>query len=306
MRRSIPHRLLPLGILLAVAAAAAVVGAPPAAAQDAALAPSDILLEIRLADGSTLYGRVVDGDAARVVVVTESGARVEVDRAAIVSSRPAGGVVRDGSLWPDDDADYRLFAGPTGRTLPGGTGSVGVMEVLFPYVAYGITDRIQIAAGTTVAPEIMAEVFWVEPRIGLVARPNLHLAAGVIAFVARSDLDQGSVGALHVTGTAGGDRASVTAGLAWPFLVDDDESEVVDPFVSLGAELRVARGIKLMAESYFTPAGDDNDRFGLLSGGLRIFGDRLSADVGLAGLVGQDQACCLPIVSFGWAFGGGR
>lgn len=87
--------------------------------------------------------------------------------------------------------------------------------------------------------------------------------------------------------------------------MDEDESEVVDPFLSLGGELRVARRVKLMVESYFSPGGDA-DEFGLASAGLRVFGDRLSADVGLAGLVGQDLACCLPIVSFGWAFGGGR
>ncbi len=278
--------------------------AGPAAAQEVALAPSDQLMEIRLADGSTLYGRVVEADAESVVVVTESGARVEVERATVVSARPAGGVVRDGSLWPADDADYRLFAGPTGRTLPGGTGSIGVIEVFFPYVAYGITDRIQVAAGTTVAPGIMAEVLWIEPRIGLISGPRANVSAGVVAFLARSQLDEGSVGALHLTGTFGGERAAVNAGLAWPFLVDEHKSAIVDPLLTLGGEIRVARRVKLMAESYVL-LGDDSG-YGLLSGGVRIFGDRLSADVGLAGLAGDDSGCCLPIVSFGWAFGGGR
>ncbi|HUP20069.1 MAG TPA: hypothetical protein VM778_08965 [Gemmatimonadota bacterium] len=289
-----------------LALAAGLLASGPARAQEAppALAPGEALLEIRLSDGSTLFGRVVEADEERVVVVTEAGARVEVDRSRVVSARPAAGVVRDGSLWPDDDADYRLFAAPTGRTLTGGTGTAGVIELFFPNVAYGITDRVQLGAGTAVFPEIVAEIFWVEPKVGLVSRTGLDVAIGAIAFFATSEIDEGSIGVVHLTGTFGGDRGALTVGGGWPFLLGGDESEFADgAVVSLGGEIRTGRRVKLISENHFLVGGASSD-YGLISGGIRIFGDRLSADVGFGGVLGEEQACCLPIVNFSWAFGG--
>lgn len=276
----------------------------PAAAQEIPLEPSDALLEIRLTDGSTLYGRIVEADAARVVVVTEAGARVEVDRERVVRARPVEGVVRDGAVWPEDDVDYRLFGGPTGRTLPAGSSTVGVIELFFPNVAFGITDCIQVSAGTTVAPGIVAEVFWVEPKIGLISRSGIDVAAGAIAFFATGELDEGSIGAVHVTGTFGNQRGALTVGAGWPFLLGGDESEFVEkPVLSVSGEIRSGRRIKLITENHFI-VGESSD-YALISGGLRIFGDRLAADVGLGGILGEAQGCCLPIVNFSYALGGG-
>ena len=69
----------------------------------------------------------------------------------------------------------------------------------------------------------------------------------------------------------------------------------------IGGETRVSRRIKLITENwFFTGAGGD----GLVTGGVRFIGDRLSADLGLGGATGADgSGCCLPLVNCVWNFG---
>jgi prophage tail gpP-like protein len=88
--------------LLALALLLAAAPAPAAAQVPERMAVSDTLVEVRLADGSVLFGRVVAVDGDRVTLQTEAGARVEVDRAQIRSLRPVRGHVEGGEVWQDD------------------------------------------------------------------------------------------------------------------------------------------------------------------------------------------------------------
>ena len=48
---------------------------------------------------------------------------------------------------PPDPASSSLLVMPTGRTLPGGTGTVGLAAPWIPYAAYSIADNWQLSAG---------------------------------------------------------------------------------------------------------------------------------------------------------------
>jgi hypothetical protein len=61
----------------------------------------------------------------------------------------------------------------------------------------------------------------------------------------------------------------------------------------------VARSVKLITENYGWASG------GLLSAGVRFFGDRLSADVALATPLNSGGVFAFPIVNFVWRFEGG-
>lgn len=69
-----------------------------------------------------------------------------------------------------------------------------------------------MTAGTTVAPTIVGDIFYVAPKLGLVASEPVALAVGALAFFATGELDEGSVGAVHGTATLGGSRSSLTVG----------------------------------------------------------------------------------------------
>ncbi len=291
-----------LGVMLAF------VCAFPAAAQETApaspsVAQADSVTEIRLRDGSVLVGRVERESETLVVLVTAAGARVEIPRSQIVSmrrvvSRPGG------EVWPEDDNVSRLFFTSTGRPLPKGEGYVSSYWLFFPFVGYGVTDWFTIAGGTPILPGAMGEVFYLAPKFTLYDRGKLSLSAGALSFFVTEQIEEGNAGILYGVGTYGSRDNAVTFGAGWFYAQTDGYSDTSnEPVFMLGGERRVSRRVKLITENWFAVNPGVS---GLMSGGLRFVGDRLSADFALAGMTGVEAACCLPMLNFVWSFGGGR
>ena len=97
---------------------------------------------------------------------------------------------------------------------------------------------------------------------------------------------------------AGRDKAA-TAGIGWGFSDGDLHNQAV---LMLGGELRTGPSTKLISENYLIP-GADGGEGAIASGGVRFFGERLSADVGIALLLGDcTGGCWLPLVNFVYSF----
>lgn len=294
--RALARLALPLCLVaLAVAGRAA-----PAHAQvPQTIAASDTLVEVRLADGSTLYGRVVSARGDQIVLETQAGARVELQRAQIRSLRPVRGAVREGEVWPDDPHATRLFFAPTGRSLAAGEGYFGVYELFFPFVTFGVTDRVAISGGTPVIPGAIGKFAYLGPKVLVVDQPRMKLSAGVFTGI----WEEGLAGVAYGVGTWGGRDNALTVGAGYGFWAEDGSSGTSDkPLVMVGGEARAGRRGKFLTENYFVP-GEDG---AAISGGFRIWGERLSADAGIAAWIGSDSECCLPVVNFVYSFGGGR
>ena len=203
------RRLVLLGWLLVTPFAAQVQAQPSDAAGPAPLAPdaplvsaaapADTIYEFILRDGSRLYGTVVSEDAERVVVLTTSGARVEVPRAQIERRRVAAGTARDGQYWGEDPNLSRLFFTSTARPLPKGEGYVSSFMLFFPFVAYGVTDRFTMAGGTPIIPEAIGRVFYLAPKFTVAQRDRASYAVGALGFF--SSRDEGSARVLYGPGT---------------------------------------------------------------------------------------------------------
>lgn len=273
-----------------------------AAAGVATTAPPDTIQEVQLADGSIIRGRVLSETDDRVVIETLGGIRMELERGQIRSMRAARGQVRNGEFWRQDPNRTRLFFAPTARPTDRGEGYVASYMLFFPFVAYGVTDRFTMAGGTPIIPEIMGRAFYLAPKLTVMSRPGVDLAVGTIALFATEELDEGSVGVLYGNGTFGGQEGSLTAGAGWGFQLGGDDSRISnDPVIMVGGDLRTGEQIKLLTENWFAPGGGGG---GVLTGGIRFFGERLSADLGIGLSVGGDGAfCCLPLVNFVYSFG---
>lgn len=287
-----------LGVLL-------LAGSPASAwAQDPALsaptARADSVTEIRLRDGSVLVGRVESESETQVTLVTASGARVEIPRAQIVSMRRA--MLRaDGQVWPDDDNVSRLFFSSTGRPLPKGTGYVSAYWLFFPFVAYGVTDRFTLAGGTPIVPPFTGRTFYLAPKFALHNEGKLSVSLGALSFFVTEQVDDGNLGILYGVGTYGTGDNAVTLGAGWFYAATDDEFGTSDePALMLGYESRLSRRVKFITENWLAVNPGVS---GLLSGGFRFIGDRLSADLGLVGATGGEVGCCFPTVNFVWSFG---
>lgn len=266
---------------------------------------ADTIFEVRLADGSIFFGRIVAETATHLTLETAGGSRIELARSEIRSIRRTAGRFVDGEYVAADPNRSRLFFAPTGRPLARGQGYLANYMLFFPFVAYGVTDRISIAGGTPILPGIIGEIFYLAPRATLLRRERVDLAAGALAFFATRELDEGSAGLLYGVGTFGDPDRAVTAGAGWGFALTSDESTLSnDPVLMVGGEYRLGQHTKLITENWFVA---DSDGGGVFTAGVRLFGERLSGDLGL-GFGGRwnDMVCCLPVLNFVYNFGGAR
>lgn len=293
-----PHRfrfartLLPAVLPLVLAFAL-----PPAAAAqvDTAAVAADTLYAIRLTDGSLLYGRVVEQTAEVVTVVTHSGVTVRLERRHIESITRTEARVVAGRVWPRDPNHTRLFFAPTGRALGAGRGYLGVYEVFFPFLTYGVTDHLSLSGGTPIIPGAIGEFWYFAPKLTLVETEKMAVATGVLAVAVEGE----TAGVVYGVGTFGDTDQAVTAGIGWGFADGDLHNDAV---FMLGGELRTGPGTKLVTENYLIPGFDDATG-ALASGGIRFFGERLSADLGVAFALNDcEGGCWFPLVNFVYSF----
>lgn len=274
--------------------------APPAAA-------TDTIYEVRLRDGAVLYGRIIEANETRIVLLTAAGLRLELPRAQIESQRITSGVARDGVYWPEDPNKTRLFFTSTARPLDRGEGYISSFMLFLPFVAYGVTDRLTIAGGTPLIGEVIGQVWYLAPKYTVFQRPNASFALGGLGFINAAESDEGSVGIVYGAGTWGSTDRAITAGAGWGYATAEGSSSGLtsDPVFMLGGETRVSRRVKLLTENWLYFGGDGSG--GIFTGGVRFIGDRLSADLGIGGLAGDgDGFCCFPLVNFVYNFGGRR
>jgi len=300
VRTGIRARLLAL--VLSVGAATGAVG-QEAGAVGARLQVSDTLLQLRLSNGEQYVGTIVAAEADSVTLQAASGTRIRLARAQVVAVGPARGSMRGAAFWPEDPNRTRLFFSPTGRSLRAGDGYFGVYELFIPFLAYGVTDRIILAGGSPFYLALTGEItppIYFAPKVQLVRTAGCDGSVGGLMLVIPEDDETYTLGILYGVGTFGSSDRSVSAGLGWGYVEDEISSR---PIAMIGGETRVGRYTKLMTENVFAP-GEDGV---ILSGGMRFFGSRLSADAGLIGFVGSnDTECCFPLVNFVYNFGGGR
>lgn len=194
-------------------------------------------------------------------------------------------------LWPADPNPTRLFFAPTGRSLEKGEAYFGVYEVLLPFVQYGVTDRLSIGGGTPLVFGFGGDQpFWFTPKFQVVTARSTEAAVGVLHVVNMGDA---SVGMAYAVVTQGNADSALTVGGGYAY-ASADEDRAGAPVVMLGAEKRLSKRVKFVTENYWFSG------IGLASGGLRIMGERLSADIGLVSPLGGEVAVVFPMVNFVW------
>ena len=294
IEKPVAQRLRSVIALLFILCPAAAL-AQPAQVPEATIivAAPDETQELVLRDGTRAYGRVEHVADGRVTFRTTSGATIEVAVSDIVSVKPVEGQVIDGEFRRADPNPTRLFFAPTGRSLPRGTGYLGVYEILLPFVQVGLTDRISIGGGTPLIFGAGSEhPFWITPKVQVLAAKQTQASIGVLHFM---NVGDGSLGVAYGVVTQGSADSAFTigAGYAYERSFDDNGGAAI---LMLGGEHRVSRGVKLVTENYGWRSG------GLASGGVRWMGEHLSADLGLVVPLGTDEVFAFPIVNVVWRF----
>lgn len=194
----------------------------------------------------------------------------------------------------EDPNQTRLLFGPTGRSLEQGEVSVGVYEVLLPFVQVGITDRLSIGAGTPLLFGDFERLYWFTPKLKVLQRGSTAASVGAMHFLNVGD--DANIGIAYGVVTHGGSDAAITVGGGYAYArwqadkyqADDNAGAAV---AMLAGERRVGSGIKLVTENYAFKGG------GFISGGVRFFGEKLSADLGLMMPLFDNSNIVLPVVN---------
>ena len=271
----------------------ALLGALPAAAQSrppvAVVVPDVAALQrLTLADGSRLDGRVEQIRADSIVFRTVAGAALTIPRDQIAGLRLLRGRVVDGEFQHEDPHASRLFGGPTARSVRQGDGYVALHQIAFPSLQIGITDRLSVGAATLLIPLFDDQPFAVTPKLQLVRRDRVQVAAGTIHLL---NVDDNDLGIGYAVTTIGSRDTAGTVGLGFGY-----NGHEVRPVLLLGGERRVSRRLKWITENWIW--GTDA---GFITGGARIFGERFAVDLGVMVPLGVGWYAA-PIVSLAWGF----
>jgi hypothetical protein len=267
---------------------------PCAVAAQTPAAESSVTHELRLTDGSRVYGRIASESETEVTFETAAGVTLMPRRDQIVSLRPVEGRIRNGEFQPADPNNTRLFFGPTGRSLPRGQTYLGIYEFVMPFVQVGVTNRFSIGGGTPLVfgfdDDGLNRPYWITPKLQVFNGGTTQVSVGVFQGFGGG----ASGGIAYSVATVGGSGGSITAGAGMAYDDGGDRAAVV----MIGGDRQVRRNMKFVTENYIWASGN-----GIVTAGVRFFGDRLSADLALAAPVGDDLGgFVFPMVNFVYLF----
>ena len=281
MSRSFASRFLVLSASLCIAASSFRASAQtPASIRDKLTTPDSAHVQIlTLADGSTVFGRIVVVRGDTLTFQSQAGT-MQLATAQITQIREVATVdMHQGDYWFPNPNSTRLFFAPSGQMLKRGEGYFSDYELFFPGVAYGVTDNIMIGGGVSLLPAAIDEqAYYFTPKVGFSISDQVHLAAGVLFVGAQG----GTGGVYYGVGTFGNSNASVTLGGGYGFAGGDIESK---PVGMIGGELRVAPRVGLVTENYLLPVSENNL---LYSFGFRFMGENITTDLALVNVSGSD------------------
>ena len=279
--------------VLIVVALAAFCLAPHAVAAQTDFGEPPVTHELRLSDGSRVYGRITSESDTEVVFQTAAGVLLTARRDQIVALRKVDGRMRNGEFQPADPNTTRLFFGPTGRSLAKGQTYLGVYEFVLPFVQVGVTDRFSVGGGTPLVFGFEGDSFnrpyWITPKLQVFNGRTTQVSVGVFQGFGGG----ASAGIAYGVATTGGRAGSVTGGAGVAYSDDGERSLVV----MVGGDRQVRRNMSFVTENYVWGSGD-----GVVSAGFRFFGERLSADLALAAPLGVDDVFVFPVVNFVFMF----
>ncbi len=299
--------------------AAAQDSAPPAPPPPKATeGPGAEVVTIRLKDGSLLRARIVAEDEEGLKIVTVGGMAMQISR------RSLDRVERDGGETPrPSDSNYtRLLFSTTGRPLGKGEGYFSDHYVVFPGVAYGLTDNISVGGGLSVVPGLglSDQLYYGTARVGKQFSERVAASGGVL--VARGgEGETDTLGLGFVMATFGRPDKSLTVGGGVARTVSEEyyteyegrewrgnfrNKAEYTPVVMVGGTARLSPRLALVSENWLVLSEDFRLSEQPFAVGVRFLGDRLTADVGVV-LIGEviEDGFPLPWLSVTYHFGKG-
>jgi hypothetical protein len=245
------------------------------------------VLETR--DGLRAYGRLEVIGEESIQFRTISGELMIIEGDRLEELRTVEGRLVNGEFRLRDPHASRLFIGPTARSLRRGEGYVSLHQLTLPSMQVGITDRVSLGAATPIFFYGESHPFLVTPKVQLLAREKLQVAAGTMHLLNIAD---NSTGIAYGVATFGSRDNAATVAFGYTYAGNERR-----PVVMLGTEGREGRRVKWVAEGWIL--GEDA---GLLTFGARFLRERYSTELGLVVPLFGPSGYVLPMVNLTFGF----
>jgi hypothetical protein len=223
-----------------------------------------------LQDGSELVGYIVEQTDEKIWFITHSGIEFTIDRDQVIAVETVKGTWKKGRFTQSDPNSTRLFFAPSARTLEKGAGYFSIYEIFFPMLAIGVTDFFTVSGGMSLFPGSDDQILYAAPKLRLLNTNEIDISTGVLYALFFNE----NFGFAYGVATLTKPGYAVTGGMGWGFVDGEFSSR---PFLMIGLEAGLTRRLKLISENWFVPA----EKGGILSFGLRFYGKKLAADLGL-------------------------
>jgi hypothetical protein len=264
---------------------------------------------IRLKDGTVLRGEVVSRNDSIIEIDSENLGRVKVKKKNILSSP-----VNDTELLPKhragkidpDPIGHTLLLMPTAFTPPKGSIVFRDFELLFLTLGYSPTNSTSIVAGGMLPFTRDFNALTMGVKQGVYQEANGAVAlAGNVTVPLSSGIDE--TGFIWLLNAVASYRFADQLGVhvAAGGIGAQGRGESAQGFsLGLGADARLTPHIKILAEvlhggTTFDPGSDGT----LVNFGVRLHGERLSADIGgVRPLEDMGDLWFIPLVSVGYRF----
>lgn len=291
----------------------------PAYAQDGTPTPTTARQSvIHMKDGSTLRGQVIAETNDEVVVRTDNLGEVRLSRDKIDRLEElTDGYYRNGQYWFPNPHSTRYFFAPSALTLKKGEGYYQNTYVFVNSAVMGVTDHFTMGAGFVLNPTFRDwQVFFITPKVSFPSQGPVTLGAGLIGVgifnraynydyqtnTTTSKINLDLAGIAYGNVTLGNSEQNATLGLGWAFANEEFASS---PILNFNYMTRVGRKVGLVTENWLLIGNSRQSAVGLLSGGVRFFGERTSIDLALwvPAAAGLDTFIAIPYVDFVLKFG---
>ncbi len=269
-----------------------------------------------------------DGTQLRGVLLSESpvGARIRTDNLGEITvtadkiesiEKNDNGFYNKGTYWFNNPHFTRYLFAPSALSLDKGEGYYQNSLLLLNSVEVGVTDHFTMGGGFVLNPTFRDwQVLFLTPKISFPTQSKITFGFGALAIgifnrnydfdlqtgVSRKDgIETNFAGVGYGMMTIGGTERNGSVGLGWGFAQGEISAS---PVINLSYMSRLGRKVGVVTENWIIIPRQGDSGVGILSGGVRFFGEKMAVDLALWVPVGEDAPFfAIPYVDFVIKFG---
>lgn len=243
--------------------------------------------QIRLNEGGTLYGYLKEKKDTYVILSTKNNPSLKIDISQIYSARLVNPKdVVNGKLMDEYNFGDRFYFTNSAHGIEEDQLVYRNSYLFLSSLSYGITDHISITAGTELISNTAEFLsggrrtsFFVNTKIAYPISDKFSAGGGIMvsALGAYSEGERNNVMVLgYGVATLGGPSRNISFGLGYNI---ERTNNFNGGYAFISGNYRLLNNLSLVTENWIFP------NLGIInSGGLRIFGDLRSVDLGVTSL----------------------